>query len=66
MVHCGWFQIAVKDAAFVRGVQWVGNLARQPQRCVSSNRTAERLPLEILEDQVIGSDVVDLRKCVDG
>jgi hypothetical protein len=34
-------------------------LAR-PHRFVLSNRTAERFPLEILEDEVVGSDVVDL------
>ena len=56
----GGLQIAVKNAAFVRGVQCVGNLARQPHRFVLRNRTAERFPLEILEDEVVGSDVVDL------
>ena len=56
----GRFQIAVKNAAFVRRVQSVGDLARQPHGFVSSHRTADRLPLEILEDEVIGSDVVDL------
>ena len=56
----GRLQIAVKNAAFVRRVQCVGNLARQPHSFVSSHRTAERFPLEILEDEVIGSDVVDL------
>ena len=56
----GRLQIAVKNAAFMRGVQCVGNLARQPHRFVSRNRTAERFPLEILEDEVVGSDVVDL------
>ena len=53
-------QIAVKDPAFVRRVQGVGDLARQPYSFVSSNRTADRFPVEILEDEVIGSDVVDL------
>ena len=48
------------NAAFVRRVQCVGNLARQPYGFVSSHRTADRFPLEILEDEVIGSDVVDL------
>ena len=56
----GGLQIAVQNAAFVRGVQCVGDLAPQPHRFVSSNGTAERFPLEILEDEVIGSDVVDL------
>jgi hypothetical protein len=41
-------QIAVKNAAFVRRVQCVGDLARQPDRFVSSHGTAERFPLEIL------------------
>jgi hypothetical protein len=53
-------EIAVKNAAFVRRVQCVGNLARQPHGFVSSRRTADRFPLEILEDEVIGSDIVDL------
>jgi hypothetical protein len=35
----GGLQIAVKNAAFVRRVQGVGNLARQPHRFISSNRT---------------------------
>src|SRR5690349_12242573 len=56
----GGLQIAVKNAAFVRGVQCVRNLARQPHRFVWSNRTSERFSLEILEDEVVGSDVVDL------
>ena len=50
----------MQNAAFVRRVQGVGNLARQPHGFVSSHRTADRFPLEILEDEVIGSDVVDL------
>jgi hypothetical protein len=56
----GGLQIAVKNAAFVRRVQRVGDLARQPHRFILRHRAAERFPLEILEDQVIGSDVVDL------
>ena len=56
----GRLQIAVKNAAFVRRVQGVGNLARQPHSFVSSHRTAERFALEILEDEIVGSDVVDL------
>jgi hypothetical protein len=56
----GRLQIAVKDAAFVRGVQRVGNLARQPHRFILRHRPAQRFPLEILEDQVIGPDIVDL------
>jgi hypothetical protein len=56
----GRLQIAVKNAACVRRVQRVGNLAGQPHRFVSSHWTAERFALEILEDEVVGSDVVDL------
>jgi hypothetical protein len=56
----GGLQIAVKNAQFVRRVQGVGNLARQLHRFVSTDGTAEGFPLEILEDQVVGSDVVDL------
>ncbi len=50
----GRLQIAVKNAGFVRCVQSVSNLDRQPHSFVSSNRTAEWFPLEILEDKVSG------------
>ena len=56
----GWLQIAVQNAAFVRRVQGAGNLARQPHGFVSSHRTADRFPLEILADEAIGADLVDL------
>jgi hypothetical protein len=56
----GRLQIAVKNAAFVRRVQCVGNLARQTNRLVRADGTAQRLSLEIFEDEVIGTDVVDL------
>jgi hypothetical protein len=47
----GRLQIAVKNAAFVRSLQCVGNLARQPHSLVSRDRTAERFPLQIFEDE---------------
>ncbi len=53
-------QIAVKDPALVRRVQGVGDLGRQPYRFVLCNPISKWFPLEILEDEVIGSDVVDL------
>jgi len=56
----GRLQIAVKNAAFVRRLQCGGNLARQPHSIFSSDRTAERLSFEIFENEVVGSDVVDL------
>ena len=56
----GRLQIAVKNAAFVRRVQCVGNLARQTHRVVPSDGTAQHFPLQIFEDEVLGSDVVDL------
>jgi hypothetical protein len=37
----------VKNAAFVRSMQCVGDLACQPHSFVSSHGTAERFPLEI-------------------
>ena len=40
----GGFQMAVQDAAFMRRVQGVGNLARQPHGFISSHRTADRFP----------------------
>ena len=56
----GRLQIAVKNAAFVRSLQCVRNLARQTHRFVRNDGTAQRFPLEIFENEVIGSDVVDL------
>ena len=53
-------QIAVENAAFVRGLQSVGNLARQPNRLVSGDGTAQRFSLEIFKDEVIGTHLVDL------
>jgi len=40
----GGLQIAVKNAAFVRSVQCVGNLARQPHRFILRHRPAECFP----------------------
>ena len=56
----GRLQIAVKNAAFVRRLQRVGNLARQTHRLVRNDRTAQRFPVEIFENEVVGSDIVDL------
>jgi hypothetical protein len=49
--------VTVKNAAFVRNLQCVGN---QDGPLRQKDRTAELFPPEILEDEVIGPDVVDL------
>ena len=55
-----WLQIAVKNAAFVRSLQCVGNLDRELHGLVSRDRTLEWFSLQIFEDEVVGADVVDL------
>ena len=49
----GRLQIAVENAAFVRCPQSVGNLARQTNRLVNRDGTAQRLSLELFEDEVV-------------
>ena len=56
----GRLQIAVQDAAVVRGLDRVGDLARPAARRRRDQRTAQRVALQVLEDEVVGTDVVDL------
>jgi hypothetical protein len=64
----GRLQIPVKNAPLVRRLQRLRDLARQPECFIRLERTAQRVPLEVFQDQVIGTDVVDLTdvRMVDG
>jgi hypothetical protein len=44
----------MSNAALVRGVQCVGELACQPHSFVSTDGTAEGFPLEVFEVEVVG------------
>jgi hypothetical protein len=69
--HVCRFQVAVQDPAPVCGLERAGHLNRQAHGFVWLQRSLQRHALDILEDQVIGPDVVDLTdvrmiQCGDG
>jgi hypothetical protein len=60
--HIGGCDIAMKDAAFVSGLERISHLDRQATRIRLGDRSAERFTVQVFEDKVVRSDVVDLAK----
>src|SRR6266851_4497847 len=54
------FQIAMRDAFLMRGVERITNLHGVAERSIERKRTIERSPLDKLHDQIIWADVVNL------
>ena len=54
------FQIAMRDAFLVRGIERIANLHGVAKRLIERERTVQRSPLDKLHHQIIRADVVNL------
>jgi len=58
--HIAGFEVAVDDVAGMRFFQSAGNLDRQAQSFFHRKGTAQRAALDVLEHEIVGTDVVYL------